>query len=302
LRATHITEDGAWIYPETVGGKPTGLAAWWYGGVLHNVELVNLTGGGTGLQEQLTQMAWAGELEGWLTSPPRYHLVAAEGTAPEWEEALRSGSEDTGVQRLSALAPNQLAAATAQRVAQTSDTANLLPAEFSERYRQQFYDRLWMRGLFAVAGIYLIGVVIYLLCVTVFTVRTDAVEKQVTELGPTYTNVIQLRERLRVLKDRSELKFAALDCWRTVAENLPETLAIDNFGFSDGKKLVLNGTAPTDAIQQIYDFDKAMRRAVLTNNEPLFDALKGDYPTYQSAQGGNVRWALSLELKRTDVQ
>jgi len=302
LRATPVTEDGAWIYPQTLGGKQAGLAAWWYGGVLHNLEILNLTGGTAGLQEQLTQMAWAGELEGWLTSPPQYHLVAPEGSAPEWEEALQSGA-DVPVRRLAALAPGQLAAATAQRVAQTADSANLLPAEFSERYKQQFYDRLWMRGLFAVAGLYVIGVVIYMLCLTVFTVRTDAVEKQVSERGPAYTNVIQLRERLKVLKDRSELKFAALDCWRTVAENLPETLALENFGFSDGKKLVLNGTAPTDAIQQIYDFDKAMRRAVQPEtNEPLFDPLKGDYPTYQSAQGGNVRWSMSLELKRTDVQ
>ena len=28
--------------------------------------------------------------------------------------------------------------------------ATLLPAEFSTRYQQQFYDRLWMRGLLAV--------------------------------------------------------------------------------------------------------------------------------------------------------
>ena len=36
-------EDGVWIYPEAVGGKNAGLAAWWYGGVLQNLDLVTLS-------------------------------------------------------------------------------------------------------------------------------------------------------------------------------------------------------------------------------------------------------------------
>src|SRR5207245_10544242 len=40
LQATEVTEDGAWIYPEVLGGKNSGLAAWWYGGVLQNIDLL----------------------------------------------------------------------------------------------------------------------------------------------------------------------------------------------------------------------------------------------------------------------
>jgi hypothetical protein len=39
------------------------------------------------------------------------------------------------------------------------------------------------------------------------------------------------------LKTREELKFAALDCWKVTAELLPETLTLESFGFSDGRKL-----------------------------------------------------------------
>src|SRR6266566_3936529 len=42
LQATTVAEDGAWIYPQTRDGKNTALVAWWYGGVLQNVDLLTL--------------------------------------------------------------------------------------------------------------------------------------------------------------------------------------------------------------------------------------------------------------------
>ena len=44
FRATSVAEDGVWIYPEAIGGKNAGLAAWWYGGVLQNLDLLTLSG------------------------------------------------------------------------------------------------------------------------------------------------------------------------------------------------------------------------------------------------------------------
>jgi hypothetical protein len=94
LQTTAITEDGAWIYPEASAGKNSALVAWWYGGVLQNLDLLTLPQSKTaeGLKEQLLQMAWAGELEGWLTSPPEWHLVA-DIAAAQWEPHLRAGLE-----------------------------------------------------------------------------------------------------------------------------------------------------------------------------------------------------------------
>ena len=40
LQATPITDDGAWIYPEASGGQNMALVAWWYGGVLQNLDLI----------------------------------------------------------------------------------------------------------------------------------------------------------------------------------------------------------------------------------------------------------------------
>jgi hypothetical protein len=303
LQATRIKGDGVWIYPAVAGGNSTALAAWWYGGVLQNLDILNLppTERPAALKEQLVQMAWAGELEGWLTSPPAWHLVADATTAAEWESVLRTGMEQP-VEVITPRTATELAALTAARVSQAEPQANLLPAEFSTRYQQQFVDRLWMRALGATVALYLVGVSIYGIAVGFFAFRTRAVEEQVTELGPTYTNALQLKAQFQVLKDRQELKYAALDCWKAVAELLPESATLEGLSFGEGKRLSLNGTAPSDQAQQLIQFDGAMRKYAV-NSQPLFDATKGDTISMNPNPGaGTLRWGFTLELKRVEVQ
>ncbi|HSU56260.1 MAG TPA: hypothetical protein VLT36_19530 [Candidatus Dormibacteraeota bacterium] len=302
LQATPITEDGVWIYPEALGGKRAGLAAWWYGGVLHNLDLVTLPPADQAevLKEQLTQMAWAGELDGWLTSPPRWHLVAAGNVAAEWGPVLQSGLGQVEV--VEPLPPPQLAAATAKRAARSSPGAGLLPPEFATRYHQQFVDRLWMGSLAGVIALYAVGVIVYFIAVTFASYRTGAVESQTAGLSHEYTNTIQLRARYNVLKERDELKYAALNCWKKVAELLPETATLDGWTFADGKRLTINGTAPSDGVKQLIEFDNVLRKAVDDNGKPMFDWEKSETLTWHSMPGGNVTWTLGLELKRSDEQ
>jgi len=118
-------------------------------------------------------------------------------------------------------------------------------------------------------------------------------------MGPTYTNAIQLRERYSVLKTRQELKFAALDCWKTAAELLPETAQLESFGFSDGRKLSLAGTAPEDNVNSVIEFYGSMRKATL-NGQPMFDASKGQELSTRKGPGATVVWNFALELKRTE--
>ena len=42
LLATKVSEDGVWIYPWVTAEKSSCLVAWWYGGVLRNLNLVHL--------------------------------------------------------------------------------------------------------------------------------------------------------------------------------------------------------------------------------------------------------------------
>ncbi len=195
----------------------------------------------------------------------------------------------------------ELAALTARRSARGEPRGNLLPAEFSIRYQQQFVDRLWMRGLGALVALYLIGVAIYGVALGVLTYRTRLVDQQVVRLGPTYTNAIQLRTRLQVLQERQELKFAALDCWNAVARLMPEGLILDNLNLNDGKKLGLSGTAPADHVSEINEFEVGMRKYVV-KDQLLFDPLAGKHFTWRSNPGGTtVTWDFSLELKRTEA-
>lgn len=302
LTATAINEDGAWIYPDALGSRNAALVAWWYGGILQNLDFVTTASNRPeAIQEQLTQMAWAGEMEGWLKSPPHWHLVASGPTASEWETALRNGL-DQPVQVLEPLPVQQLAAATARRATQAAPNANLLPPEFATRYQQQFVDRLWMRGLLAAGALYLLYVIGYGAVLGLALFQTSAVENKRDSIATEYTNTMQLKATYKVLTERNELKYAALDCWKTVAELMPETLSLESWNFGEGKKLSLNGSAPSnDQVQEILNFEKAVRKATDKDGNPMFAPNKGDYLSYRPGPNGSVVWGFSVELKRSEV-
>ena len=305
LQATPVSGEGAWIYPEADPSKNMALVAWWYGGVLRNLDLVAMpaTNATESLKEQLLQMAWAGELEGWLSAAPRWHLVADSVIAERWEPVLRQAL-DQPLEMVTPVPAPQLAALTAQRAALAEAKGNLLPAEYSTRYQQQFVDRLWMRALFAIAALYVMGVVIYGIALGVATYRTRSVEKTALTLGPTYTNALQTKARYGVLKDRQELKYAALDCWNTIARLIPESVTLDGMNFSDGRKLTLNGTAPSDKQSQVTDFFDALRKATTSDGKELLfrhNTADNTVKFANTAGAGTTRWDFSLDLKRVEL-
>jgi len=200
------------------------------------------------------------------------------------------------------LSSAELAALTARRAAQAEPKANLLPAEFATRYRQQFVDSLWLRGLGAIGAVYAVGVAIYFAALSFQLYRVNRVESEVKGLSQSYTNAVQLKARLQVLTERQELKFAALDCWQKVAELLPETVTLESLNLIEGRQLKLNGTAPADEVNVVLDFVKAMRKAVV-NGQALFDPNKGDaFNSGLNPGGATVRWNFGLELKRAEVR
>ena len=305
LESTAVREDGAWIYPLVSGGN-SALAAWWYGGVLHNLALLGLPAGtdrAAGLRDQLLQMAWAGELEGWLASPPSWHLVADAPTAKLWEPALRQGL-DQPVELVEPMSVMDQAAATARRAAEADVQTGLLPVEFASKYRQKFVDRLWMRGLLSVLAVYGVGCLIYFIAVGVLSYQADAVQKQVTALGPTYTNVLQLRALCGVLKERKDLTYAALDCWEKTAELMPEGLTLDSLNFSDGRKLTLNGTAPAAQVGSASEFSGKLKKVTVgAPPQGLFDPASSDTFSSRINPGQNLAtWSFGLDLKRTEAE
>ena len=72
-------------------------------------------------------------------------------------------------------------------------------------------------------------------------------EQKVSDISQSYTNAIKLREQTRVMQDQLSLQYAALDCWKAVAELLPEDLTLDGMRFEKGKTLTIFGSAPESA-------------------------------------------------------
>jgi hypothetical protein len=312
LEAAPATADGAWIYAGA-RGKDAALVAWRSKGALRNLCLFVLppeVGRAKSLKDQLAQLCWSGEMEGWLTEPPQWHLVADPVNAAEWEKLLREALDEP-VRVVEPPLPAELAARTARRAAsapglprQSGATAGaaLLPVEFSTRYRQQFVDRLWLRGLVATGILYAIGVVIYFCAARVLEYKTVAVEQQVVQLAGSYTNVLQLKARYAVLAERQQLKYAALDCWKIVAEQMPAGLTLQRSSFSDGQKLTLSGVCPPDQIGQISDqgkFYDAVRKAKLDGQDVFEPAAVEPFIYSQSANQAN--WHFTLQLKHAEA-
>jgi hypothetical protein len=298
LAATPALGDGAWIYAGT-RGQNSALVAWWSGGALRNLSFVVLPADGDrakSLQEQLAQISWAGELEGWLTAQPKWQLVADVVAAADWENLLRETLNEP-VQVMQPMPSAELAAHTARRAALATG-AGLLPAESSERYRQQFRDRLWLHGLYITGIVYVICVAIYFATTSVLGYKTRAVEHQVAQIANNYTNVLELKARYEVLKERDQLKYAALDCWKIVAEQLPQSITLQRFSFSSDK-LTLSGTAPQEQFQTIIDFNRAMKKAAL-NGKQMFNPQGGEDVSPRVA-GNNLNWNFTLQLANTEA-
>jgi Tfp pilus assembly protein PilN len=297
LFSTAIKEDGVWIYPGLEKESPV-LMAWWYGGVLRNLSLLSVAEtmeGARVLTEQIEQIAWSCELEGWLTSAPKLHLVAAPERAAVWEPLLNQFA-DTPVQVFPAASPNELAARTARRAIHSKAAVNLLPEEHVTRYKQQFIDRLWMRGLFAVFAVYMVGVILYLGGLQIVKFQNHRVQGQLASISQSFTNALELDARIQVIEDRQNLKYAALDCWKAVAETMPEGLTLDHLTFSRGKTFQLNGTVSPENQGQILDFIDALRRVVV-NGQPLFSQVAT--PTIQ-VRGQTADWRFECTLRTAE--
>lgn len=300
---TEISEqpDGCWLFPYSAAGQNCALAAFRTGGVLRNLSLVTLPAAGERAKEladQLAHIVWAGELEGWLSSPPKWHLVADPVNATEWEGVLRAGLNDS-VEIVAPPAAVELAAGTAKRAA-SAGKLNLLPEEFAARYKNQFFDRLWLRGLLFAGAAYAVFCVIYFCATAVLSYRVGKVEAETAKFSQAYTNSLQLTACYNILKERQQLKYAALDCWQWVAEELPESLPLQRFSFSSGRRLSLSGTVAQDQVNTLFDFNTALRKKKV-GGQFVFDQNKGDNvnPRFSGNQG---TWNLTLELVHAEAE
>ena len=70
LAAVEPQGDSVWLFPLTLGGQNAALVAWWFGGAWRSLSFVTVPPAGDRageLKTQISLLAMAGEVEGWLT-------------------------------------------------------------------------------------------------------------------------------------------------------------------------------------------------------------------------------------------
>jgi hypothetical protein len=299
------TEDGVWVYPMLQAGTSLCLVAWRFGSTLQQLQLIHLPEGENRtalVVEQLTKTAWAGEIEGWLTSQVRCHLVADAATVALWEPALRQWA-GAPLATSEPLPEGKLGELSARRASRGETKANLLPAEYAARYQQQLVDRLWMGGLAGVLAIYVVGVLIYFGALQVVKYQCYQVENKVAQISNDYTNAVRLKEKIDVLQNQLHLKYAALDCFKAVAEKLPTDLTLDLFQFQNGQKINLSGTAPPEQSTQITDYNEDLRKFKV-DGQLLFKLVGGPTRVNRAGVGGaaNLHWDFTAELNHRETE
>jgi hypothetical protein len=301
LEAVAPKGDSAWVFPLTMGGQNAALVGWWFGGAWRNLSFITLPAAGdraAELKTQLGLLAMAGEVEGWLGGQAEWNLVADPVNATEWEQLLKAALNEP-VRVTPPPAPTDLAGRSALRTAASTSKAQLQPPEYSLRYREQFFDRLWLHALGYGAVLYALYAIFYIGAGQWEGYQARGAEAQVAALGDSYTNAIQLKARLEVLQERFQLKYAALDCWKLVAETMPASISLQRFGFVDGSKLTLSGQVNTDDAKKLYEFYDALRKAKDPNNPDKQFFTEGDPPAYHEANKV-VSWNFSLQLVNTE--
>ena len=297
LLATRADSDGIWLYGGENPDSPF-LVAWWYGGILRNIGILPAISEGdtSALRDQIAQMAWAGELEGWLTAPPQWHLVADAEKAAKWEPIFTQWAEQP-IQVITPVVGKDLAALSAKRAAKAPESANLVPADYRTRYHQQNVDRLWMRGVFAIFVIYSVGVLIYLSALQVLKFQRDRQKTQFAGISQQYTNTVHLHDRLQILEDQSNLKYAALDCWKVASDLLPQELTLTQMTFQGGKKLMLYGTVQQEQLSKLTDYYEALSRTTINGQTLALSPMNSSAARPGSGGGSLVTWSFVCELR-----
>src|SRR5260370_8829604 len=130
------------------------------------------------------------------------------------------------------------------------------------------------------------------------SVKLSGVQKEIAGLGASYTNALQLKERVKVLRDQLDLQYAALDCYKAVAETLPEGVTLDSLNFDRGRKIAFFGSADKSGLREVQEFNDALRN-VKVREQPLF--IKLNAPSFNDKPGGQQSsWSFNCELKRVD--
>ncbi|MFM1944928.1 MAG: hypothetical protein RI897_3910 [Verrucomicrobiota bacterium] len=285
------------LYLDSTPDQTLALVAWWQNGRLESLNLLkfpNTTAGRESLVQQLNQLSWAGEIQGWLQQSPAWEIISQNETHNELSSSLSSWSGQPCSSR-NAPTNTDLAQLAAQRSAKRPFPTNLVPNEFTARYQQQFVDHLWLRGLAVAFVFYILAVIGYAASTQYYSYRASQMKQMATQLAPAYTNAINLRYRLQIVQEQAGLQYAAIDCLLAVSERLPGALSLESFNFQGGSRLFLSGMVSGDDQARVTEFNSDLRKAVV-DGQTLFEEGGVEAPTTTPRGRDLYRWSFTAKL------
>jgi hypothetical protein len=293
LLALKPTGDSAWLIP--INGSTT-LAAWWANNTWQNVSLLgtaSVADRAKALRNQIAQIQWAGELEGWLLAEPRWVVVGGPEVVHEWEPALAEALGKAPETR-AATAPAELATCTVERALRSGNAHPMVPPDRALAYQQQLNNRLWIGALGAVLSAYIVGVMLYIAGLEILKFQRQRIETSVKQIAGSYTNAVQMKKRVALLEQQANLKFAALETWKAAVVELPQELQISSFVLSRGKDLTLFGTAPSDASSKVVDYNERLAKTTINGQKVAVT------PPDQRQAGGSLNWNFKVTIGEED--
>ena len=162
-------------------------------------------------------------------------------------------------------------------------------------------DGLWLRGLSALFGAYVVGVIIYFGALYALKLKFNSVRQEFVAVSLNYTNALKDSAQIAILEERQELKYKGLDCLKAVAEVMPENVTMESVYFQPGK-LELREHVPREDREFADKFNDDLRRAAKPNHEgetlftgasaPQMDAgLAGPFSGARDAPGPGAGFA-----------
>ncbi len=165
-----------------------------------------------------------------------------------WEENLRGAVEelrDTWQGQAEVLANDRApspAACLCLGVATASGPRiNLLPAEWRVKRRSHRYRRTLINAGIAIAALYVVALIGFLVAMAVEQSRVRAVKTTVTALRPAYNEARQVHGTLTAMKLQLDTKFSALEVLRETTRLMPDGVTLNGFAFKKDQSITLRG-------------------------------------------------------------